>query len=313
MSTLGETGEREAIRRLTALLPSSHSVLVGAGDDAAVVRMGGSKVDLVLTSDPLTEGVHFTADDASVRVGHKAMGRVLSDLAAMGAKPRWALINVAAPPELRLERIEGIYRGAAAVAGRHGLSIVGGDTSRSPVFALHVFGVGEVPAGSAVTRAGAREKDPIYVTGELGGSRLSKHLDFEPRVAEGVWLREQGWAKAMIDITDGLATDLRHILERSGVGAELLEQAVPIAPAARAAGSRATPLQRALTDGEDFELLFTIDAKRAGVFEQAWGVKFSTACTRIGCVTGKTGVIELVDPAGQVRTLEARGFEHFRS
>lgn len=307
-ATLGGLGEREIIRRLAPLVGAIPSG-VGLGDDCAVVPFGDSAWDLVLTSDPLIEGRHFRPGDEPERVGRKAVGRVLSDLAAMGAEPLWLLINVVAPPSFPAERLESAYRGAAALAGRFGAAIVGGDTACGAVFELHVFGVGRVPRGAAVLRRGARAGDALYVTGELGGSGLGRHLEIEPRVEPGRWLRAGGWAAAMMDLSDGLASDLRRILELQPVGAVLRSDRLPVSADARRAGGDA--VERALRDGEDYELLFCVRPDRAAAFEAAWRAAFALRCTRIGDLTGEAGVLRVSDGPGTGRVYPAGGYEHF--
>ena len=191
------------------------------------------------------------------------------------------------------------------------MAIVGGDTVSGSVLEFHVFGVGQVRKGGAVLRSGARVGDAIYVTGELGGSLSGKHLTFEPRIEEALWLRESGWVSAMIVVSDGIATDLDHILEQSGMGAEIAANDIPVSPAAKSAGGDRTPLEHALYDGEDYELLFTVPADRQSAFESSWADTFDLPCTRIGQILGERGPIVLVD--GDRRSpLEGGGYEHFR-
>lgn len=309
--TLHDLGEWALIRRLTRLLPSGENVHVGIGDDVAVVGVDGSPSDLLLTSDAAIEGTHFLSSTPPEKIGHKAVGRVLSDFAAVGGEPLWALIDVAAPPRTSAARVERAYRGAAKLADKYGLAVVGGDTTTGPVLEFHVFGVGRVPHGSAILRSGARAGDAIYVTGSLGGSLAGRHLAFEPRVAEGLWLREEGWANSMIDISDGLASDLLHIVEMSGVGAELLAEQIPVSPSARRARDGRGALDHALNDGEDFELLFTVSAGKQAAFESSWRDTFDLPCSRIGRMTGKRGRVVLVDARGRRTVLKNAGFEHF--
>jgi thiamine-monophosphate kinase len=309
--TLADIGERAWIRRLLRLLPAVPPGSVGIGDDCAVVRAGGDR-DWLLKSDPVIEGTHFTVDAPAEGIGHKAIGRVLSDLAAMGGEPDWILVDLVAPGATSVARLEAIYRTASALARRYGATIVGGDSSRGPVLELHVFGVGHVPSGRAVRRMGARPGDAIYVTGALGGSGLGRHLAFEPRIAQGVWLREKGWASAMLDVSDGLATDLLNLVEASGVGARIESSKVPLSDAARALAGERTALHHALYDGEDFELLFTVPAGRDRDFASAWREAFDLPCSRIGTVTDRPGQVEYVDEAGQAVPLAAEGFRHFQ-
>ncbi len=292
MSTLGEIGEHEAIRRLLPLLGNHDALVVAAGDDCAVCRMPGAETDQVFTTDPIIEGVHFAPGEIPRRVGHKAAGRVLSDIAAMGARPRWLLVNVVAPPTLEFGYLEKIYAGMTALLERFGALVIGGDLAKGPVLELHVFGVGELPSGAALLRSGARVGDSIFVTGPLGCSLEGKHLDFTPRVEEGILLRETGKVNALMDVSDGLATDLRHILSRSGVGANLESAAIP----------KNGTLEQALFDGEDFELLFTAPAE----IEALWGDRLGFRPARIGAVTSEVGVLRLDGAA-----LEGKAFEHF--
>ena len=303
MKTLAEMGEHEAIRRLVALMGDADDLVTGAGDDCAVVRMPGTDTDQVLTTDPIVEGVHFLPGEKPERVGNKAAGRVLSDIAAMGARPQWLLVNVIAPPELDFSVLEGIYRGMTACCGRFGAAIVGGDLARGATLELHVFGTGTVPVGEALLRSGASAGDAIYVTGPLGCSREGRHLDFTPRVEEGIFLLETGVVGAMMDISDGLATDLRHIMEQSGTGAELAAGQIPMTGT----------LEQALYDGEDYELLFTLPRERAGQLLQDWSSRFSVLPVCIGRITDEPGLLRLLESDGTSRILEHKAHEHFSS
>jgi len=172
---LKDAGELAVIRRLCRHLPRHSRVVTGVGDDCAVVRLEtNAKNDLLLTSDAVIEGIHFTTGTVPPAIGHKAIGRVLSDIAAMGGRPEWALINLVAPPVTKIRTIDGIYAGATKLAGKYGLPIVGGDTSSGKTLELHVFAAGSVPRGKAVLRSGATPGDFIFVTGVLGGSRAGQ-------------------------------------------------------------------------------------------------------------------------------------------
>ncbi len=308
--TVGEMGELSAIDRLVSRLAPGSDVIVGIGDDCAVVRdPTAPESDLVLTSDPVIEGVHFEPSAAPYEVGVKAVGRVLSDIAAMGAKPRWLLVNVAAPADCPIERLEAIYDGMGAAAATARASIVGGDLAQADCLSLHLFGVGLVPQGAALLRSGATVGDALFVTGQLGGSILGRHLAVEPRLAEGVFLRE--WASAMMDVSDGIATDLRHLAEMSGVGFELDADAIPVAPAAHAMESGQSPLSHALHDGEDFELLFTVPASRRDDFEAAWRETFELPLACIGEATPAAAGIVCREADGTPVSLQAAGYTHF--
>ncbi|WP_372808318.1 thiamine-phosphate kinase [Pontiella sp.] len=297
MMTLGNLGEHEAIARLSAMLGTPGDVLVGVGDDCAVCALSGTGNNQLFTTDPVVEGVHFLPSDDPVRVGNKAVGRVLSDIAAMGGCPQWILVNVVAPPEVEFGRIERIYEGMIALCNRFGATIIGGDLAKGASLELHLFGTGLVPAGNALLRSGARVGDAVFVTGSLGGSLAGKHLDFVPRVDEGVFLRETGVVHAMMDISDGLATDLRHILAQSGVGASLQGESIP------SNGS----LEQAIYDGEDFELLLTVAEGDSDLLQARWRARFETPLSKVGAITGETGVLRL---DGQV--LKSKAYEHYR-
>ncbi|MCF7816432.1 MAG: thiamine-phosphate kinase [Kiritimatiellales bacterium] len=301
MTTLGNIGEHEAIRILTAKLGGHPELRTGTGDDCAVVKIPGTETDQVLTTDPVVEGVHFQSSEKPERIGNKAVGRVLSDIAAMGATPQWVLVNIVAPPEQDFQALGKIYDGIHALCTRFGATVIGGDLAQGPCLELHVFGTGTVPAGKALLRSGARPGDCIFVTGPLGCSRSGKHLDFVPRVEEGIFLRETGWVNAMMDISDGLATDLRHILKQSGVGAVLETEQIPTV------GS----LECALHDGEDFELLFTVPKEYAELLRSRWRERFGREVFKIGWITADLGELLLRQPDGSLHGLEGKAFEHF--
>lgn len=304
-------GEDALIRRLAKLVPGRADVVAGIGDDCAVVRTGRrDPFDLLLKSDPVIEGVHFEAGAPAEPVGHKALGRVLSDLAAMGGEPLWVLVDLVAPRNVPVKRLEGLYRGIARLARRHRVAVAGGDTSCGKSLELHVFAVGRVARGCAALRSGAKAGDVLYVTGSLGGSGQGRHLRFEPRLAEGQWLAAQGWVTAMMDVSDGLATDLRRLMAASGTGAVVEAAQVPVSAAAKRCHRGRSPLEQALCEGEDFELLFAVPARKARAFESAWRRQFKLRCTRIGETTKSPGLLEI--ESNGIRTeLKVRGYEHF--
>jgi thiamine-monophosphate kinase len=297
MSTLGEIGEHETIKRILPMLGSHADLAVGAGDDCAVCRLPNRGGDQVFTTDPIIEGVHFQSLEKPERIGHKAIGRALSDIAAMGAQPQWILVNVVAPPDLEFQYLEKIYEGMTALCERFGAIIIGGDVAKGPVLELHVFGTGLLPEDSALLRSGAKNGDSILVTGPLGNSFASgHHLDFIPKVDEGFFLRETGLVNSMMDLSDGLATDLRHILKQSGVGAELSGKAVPTIGT----------LEQALFDGEDFELLFTVASADTDELRERWKARFGTDLPVIGRIINNPGILML-----DGSELKAKAFEHF--
>ena len=307
--------EMELIARLTRSLPANDSTVVGAGDDCAVIDLGLPDRWVLFKTDAVVEGIHFTTAALPEQIGHKALARPLSDIAAMAGTPAHALVTLALPERFDSGFVEAIYAGITALAGRHGVAIVGGETTANPErLLISVSLLGTVTKGRSPLRRGAQAGDAIFVTGELGGSRSGKHLDFEPRLAEAEWLAENFSIHAMMDISDGLAGDLRHILKASRVGAELLSDAIPVSRAAklaaRAEPSARPPLLAALTDGEDFELLCTVASHDAVPLLDTWRERFpELRLSCIGKITAKKG-LSIRDKKG-IRPLTDHGYAHF--
>jgi thiamine-monophosphate kinase len=307
--------EFELIDRLTRSLHTNDSVVVGPGDDCAVLDLGLPDRLLLFKTDAVVQGIHFLPTDAPEKVGHKALARCLSDIAAMAGTPTAALITIGSPPDFDLAFLEALYAGLNKLAQRYDVAVVGGETTTNPERLLvSVSVLGWAPRAKTIRRSGAMPGDAIFVTGELGGSLQSKHLEFEPRLKEARWLANQVAIHCMIDVSDGLAGDLPHILEASGVGAELLSSSIPISRAARLAAKANTAakpaLLAALTDGEDFELLFTVASRDAVSLLDAWNKQFPTVkLSCIGKISSKKGIV-LRDKHG-ARSLTAHGYEHF--
>jgi thiamine-monophosphate kinase len=307
--------EFELIRNLSRSLPSNDSVLTGVGDDCAVLDLGVPERVFLFKTDAVVEGIHFTTDTDPGRIGHKALGRCLSDIAAMGGTPLTALVTIALPPGFDSKRVEDVYGGINALARLHGVAIVGGETTTNPErMLISIALLGWAPRGKAVLRSGAQVGDAIFVTGELGGSIAAKHLDFEPRLAQGQWLASKFSIHSMLDLSDGLAGDLPHILKASGVGAHMLSRSIPITREARLAARSSTSakpaLAAALTDGEDFELLFTLPAREAVPLLDAWKIAFpGLRLTCIGVIRAGEG-ITLRNKTG-AQPLNASGYVHF--
>jgi thiamine-monophosphate kinase len=270
---------------------------------------------LLFKTDAVVEGVHFARDTAPQKIGHKALARCLSDIAAMAGTPTAALVTIALPQQFDVKFVEAIYTGLNLLARKHGVAVVGGETTMNPERTLiSVALLGWVPRGKAVLRSGAKAGDAIFVTGELGGSLAGKHLEFEPRLAEARWLAENFSVRAMIDLSDGLAGDLRHLLQAGRVGAELLKTAIPIARAAKWRAKEQSPARSpfvaALTDGEDFELLFTVAASDAVKLLDAWKKQFPKL--RLSCIGKiKSGAgITIRDQTGP-HPFTSDGYVHF--
>ncbi len=297
-----ETEIVERIRQLAGAGHRNREVIKGIGDDCAIVRPGRSE-DFVFTSDFVLEDRHFSLETHSAAdVGHKALARSLSDLAAMGSEPVFCLVSLAVPSERDGRWIQSFYQGLLRLAGKYHVTLAGGDLAKFDKVVADVVCCGRVPRGKALLRSGAKSGDQIYVTGELGGAALGlgsgrgqalrRHLRPEPRIEAGIVLRRRGVSSA-IDLSDGLSIDLRRLCLASGVGAEL----GPDIPVARGA-----TLEQALHGGDDYELLFT-GAPRSNVPNRVAGL----AVTRIGMITE--------GPPGAVRfrgaQLEPRGWDHF--
>lgn len=250
--------EFEYIRWVRGRTPPDPRVTVGIGDDCAVLRWPADHPVLV-TTDMLLEGSCFLRDVGGYRIGRKAMGVNLSDMAAMAGRPTAAVVSLGLPRDGGQALAEELYRGLRERADEFDVAVVGGDTNTwdgGLVISVTLFG--EPTGAGPVLRSGAEPGDWILVTGELGGSLLGHHLDFTPRVQEAQRLNEVVRLKAMIDISDGLAADLRHLCDESRCGAEIAADQIPLREAAMRMGDQKSPLEHALGDGEDFELLFAV-------------------------------------------------------
>ena len=290
-------GEDRLVAELTRALILGADVRVGAGDDCAVIGRPRDARWQLLKTDVVVEGVHFSRSDDPRRVGWKALCRALSDIAAMGGVPAHALVTLAVSPEEEVGYVKALYAGLRRAAAKFDVSIVGGETSRSPgPLFLDIALSGWVERSRCVLRSGGQPDDVLYVTGRLGGSRAAKHLDFTPRLTEARWLTAHFRPSAMMDLSDGLAADLPRLAKASRCGSILDEEKVPRTPGAT--------LAQALGDGEDFELLFSIAPKRAAKLEAAWRSKFSRLpLTRIGMLTA----FQLSSFSSQL----SDGFDHF--
>ena len=341
---LSQAGEGRAIETIRKrFYHPVPDLLRGIGEDTAVLRAASSRSgrrDLLLTTDVLVEGIDFDLRHGSFhQVGFKAVAANLSDIASMGGIPRFFLTTLGLPDTLELAQLEELYEGMDDLAREYRMRLIGGDLSstRGPLF-VSLTVLGEAEHGRAVFRSGAKVGDWVFVTGSLGDSSaglemaktlrrsskrsgdltgllplLQRHFYPLPRIAEGRTFSAQDLASAMIDLSDGLASDLRHLCEESRVGAEVETTALPLSQSllryAKKVGR--PPWDYALTGGEDFELLLTVSPSRLGGLEKVarqkkWGL------TRIGRILPRSCGIRLRDGAGRLRPMTARGYEHFK-
>ena len=307
VSALGETALIRQIQRW--LGTASPRTPFGIGDDCAVVR--ASRRPQLVTVDPVIYGAHFDDSVSPRAAGAKLLKRNLSDIAAMGGRPRAAVVALALDGRVKTVWLEGFYRGLAAEARRFGVPIVGGDVAHqaSGLVATLTL-IGEASGRRVLTRQGARVGDWIYVTGLLGGSLRGHHHRFTPRLAEGAWLASRAEVRSLMDVSDGLARDLRAL---TPIGAEprIMADAVPISAAAKAESRRTgrAALDHAISDGEDYELLFTVSSQaNRERLEAAWKRRFGT---RLSCV-GRFTAAGIPVPTGAIELGDYHGYEHLK-
>lgn len=331
MTLIEEAGEFNLIRQIEAITSQSSngSVIAGIGDDAAVYDSKPGMVQ-VITTDALIEGYHFDFDFYEMdHVGHKAMAVNLSDIAAMNAQPVLATVALGIPGSFSLGNLKFLYEGLMRVADAHGVQIAGGDTTRSPVMMLSITVVGQAPASAVVYRNGAKPGDRICVSGNLGEAAAGLHLlrtpanfvSMDPQVRDVLTTRHlmptprldlvNAWAEngvspsALIDISDGLTSELHHICTASNCGAILWESKLPISRELRlGAPEPGTPIDYALNGGDDYELLFTAAPEMLRHMPQ-------DDCIQIGEVTEQEVLIQRTD--GTLELLNPRGHDHFRA
>lgn len=316
---MGDTpqGEFDLIRAFTRALPlAGEGVVLGPGDDAALLRPPRGE-ELVATVDAVEEGVHFDARFSPADIGWKALAVNLSDLAAMGARPLWALVALGVPAGTAPARLAGVARGLGACARRFGIAVAGGNVTRAPGLSLTVTVVGSAPRGRALRREGARPGDAVLVSGTLGEAALGlepgapaafarRQRRPVPRLALGRALA--GLASAGIDVSDGLVQDLGHLCQASGVGASLRLAELPLSPAyRRVTAGRADPWAPALSGGEDYELCVTVPVRRVPKALAAARAVGTPLCV-VGTVTRARGV-QVARPGGGHHPV-TRGHDH---
>ena len=289
-----KNAEDALLERLLKHVPLPKLAILGPGDDCAAIPCGRDL--LLLKTDCVAEDVHFTRDQDPAKVGWKALCRPLSDIAAMGGEPGEALITFFSPPEIGGEYWEKFYRGVGRAARKFGVTIAGGEMSRQPKgIAVSVMLTGRVTRGRLVQRSGAMIGDLVYVTGRLGGSAKGRHLNFSPRLAEGRWIASKHFATAMMDLSDGLGADLPRLARASDCGFEVATDKIP--------RNTDCTTEQAISDGEDYELLFTTKPTKAPRLESEWKKAFPR--TRLTCIGRMT-------KAGDFPSDWPGGWDHFR-
>ncbi|HEX7287103.1 MAG TPA: thiamine-phosphate kinase [Candidatus Angelobacter sp.] len=306
----------EGIRRL-AQSSRNRAVVRGIGDDCAILRAGAGS-DFLVTTDLCIENVHFRRKwHPAPSVGHRCLARGLSDIAAMGGEPLACFLSLGLPPKLPQAWANGFLRGLEALAGKHGVQLAGGDISAAPLITADIVVAGQVPAGKALLRSGAKPGDRIFVSGELGGSaaalrrlysgkripplRSDRHFYPEPRLELGRRLRKRELATALIDLSDGLSVDLGHICQESGVSAIVEAACIPV--------SKDASLDHALHGGEDYELLFTASPGKK-VPRRIAGARVA----EIGVIKKATyykSAIVILGENGKEQPLQPGGWQHF--
>ena len=294
---LRELGEDKLLAQVFPRLNRNARVVTGAGDDCAVVKFHGAKDWLLLKTDCVVEEIHFARETSARTVGWKAMMRALSDFAAMSGIPEFALITLAIAGKKKASWVDELYRGLNRAAARFDVAIVGGETSETVGPTVIVVSVaGGVERDRCVLRSGGKANDDLFVTGKLGGSIRGRHLNFFPRIDEARWLTANFKVHAMMDLSDGLGTDLPRLAGASKLGFAIDERALPL--------SRGCTIQQAISGGEDYELLFAVSPRERKRLQKRWQKKFpGLPLTRIGRLNQKS----------KIKNQELRsGYVHFR-
>ena len=334
-STLADVGEFGFIGKIRPALKSNHpSVVLGLGDDAAVFKPS-SGYDLVFTTDMLVEGRHFDFKFITPwQLGAKAIAVNISDCAAMGASPTVAVVSLGVAPAFPLADLEAFYDGLKGWGESFGAQIVGGDTVANDKFVVNVAMIGEVESGRAILRGGAKAGDVLAVTGTVGDSAaglhallnpsgkgkdaasllIKRHLTPVPRFNVGRYLSTKRLASSAIDLSDGLSSEIHHLCEESGVGAEIHEEAIPLSGSLLhyCGENKLNPLDFALNGGEDYELLFTVPLAKISAIQRS-ASETGVDCKAIGRMVPKAKGITLITKTGKRMPLKSGGFDHFSS
>ncbi len=323
-----DIGEFNLIKRMSASLGAAGShVIAGIGDDAAALRSPTGRLQLV-TTDMLVEDVHFrTSTTEPFQLGWKSLAVNISDIAAMGGEPTYAFVSIGLPRETTVEFVDELYSGMRKAAEAYSVDIVGGDTVSAPQLIINVALLGEVEEENLILRSGAKAGNALVVTGDLGGSGAGlailehdlpiegteKHLVPVPRVREGRLLAKSGYVTSMIDISDGLASEVHHICEESGTGAEIYMRKIPLSENVRrvAEYTRKPPYEFALFGGEDYELLFTCQSDKVSLLTKDVLENCNTPLTTVGRIVETSGSITIADASGRIVPLTPRGYNHF--
>jgi len=296
---VNKLGEFGLIERIKKTIKTDESVVKGIGDDCAVIKLDKYNYGL-FTCDMLVESVDFKPQDEPYLIGRKAVAVSMSDIAACGGLPRYCLVSLGIPKDTSVDKIDKIFYGIRSLSRIFKTNIVGGDISSSPVLTIDVSMWGIVEKKRLVLRNGAARGDMIFVTGRLGDSISGRHLKFIPRIKEARFLVENFKVNAMIDISDGFAQDLGHILKESNVGAIIYEDLLP-------KYRKSTSLESMLYGGEDYELLFTLPIGEA---KKLLSSKLSIF-TPVGHITHNRFDLRLIDRKCRVKKIPFRGFRHF--
>ncbi len=296
---ISKIGEFGLIERFRKSIKTDSSVVIGSGDDCAAIRFSKDKYQL-FTCDMLVEGVDFTLKDKPELIGRKAIAISISDIAACGGEPAHCLISLGLPKSLSVRFLDRISQGMFSLARKYRINIVGGDLSRANKLVIDVSMLGIVKKKNLILRSGAKIGDLIFVTGSLGGSIRGKHLCFTPRLEEAGFLVNNFKVNSMIDVSDGLAQDLGHILKASNVGAVIYESLIPFS-------KDAANLSEALYMGEDFELTFTLSNRETKRLLSRKDARFKC----IGEIVDKRYGLRLIDKNRREKNIKPRGFKHF--